>query len=263
MLLRTSTRIAAASACVLGVAGRVRIERTTGRDGQLQEMPQSRAVSMQLLCARMCRTLGLELRVRGTVPASPAILISNHLSYLDPLVIGSLAPVVPIAKREVESWPFVGALGRSLGVLFVRRDDPHSGARALKTAGRLLRDGVSILNFPEGTTSIGDTVLPFRRGIFGLALRTGVPLVPISLRFSPRELAWTGDDYFLPHYLKPTSRATNRVEVVFGDPVPACSSLAAEQLAERGRDQIRALSQKTMPIGADDDVTEDAARIYP
>jgi 1-acyl-sn-glycerol-3-phosphate acyltransferase len=226
MLIRTSLRVATAGAHVIGVAG----SRRQADD------PYARVAALSRLMANVCAAHGIELAVRGEPPRAPAILIANHLSYIDPVVIGGLTPCVPISKGEVARWPLIGAVGATLGVLFVERADAMSGARVLRGAERLLRAGISVLNFPEGTTSRGDTVLPFRRGIFGLAQRAGVPVIPIGLRMTPRELAWTGDDYFLPHYLKTASRGVNLVEVRFGGPVPAYRSMAADDFAELCRD---------------------------
>src|SRR6185436_14021215 len=101
--------------------------------------------------------------------------VANHLSYLDPIVIGAQIPVAPIAKGEVASWPLIGSVASSLNGIFVDRSSVMSRARALRRAHALLRAGVSILNFPEGTTTDGSRLLPFHRGIFGLAQIARVP----------------------------------------------------------------------------------------
>jgi hypothetical protein len=77
-----------------------------------------------------------------------------------------------------------------LGVVFVARGDAHSGARALRSAEAALAGGLPVLNFPEGTTTSGRSVLPFRSGVFGLARRTAAPVVPIALAYDPP--CWRG-----------------------------------------------------------------------
>jgi len=86
-----------------------------------------------------------------------------------------------------------------MNVSFVRRGAPQSGARVLKQCLRTLRAGVSVLNFPEGTTSRGG-LLPFQLGAFWLARRSGLPIIPIGMEFETPEMCWVDDDAFLPHY---------------------------------------------------------------
>jgi 1-acyl-sn-glycerol-3-phosphate acyltransferase len=159
------------------------------------------------------------------------VLIANHLSYIDPLVLAALQPMSQIAKGELAGWPLLGDAMAAMGVVFVRRGDAWSGALALREGLRILRSGVSVLGFPEGTTTHGDTLLPFRRGLFGLARIARVPLVPISITYSSHDIAWVGDDWFLPHYLRTAGRPTTSVEVRIGKPVPSHSVGRAEELA--------------------------------
>ena len=159
-----------------------------------------------------------EVIVRGArIPAEPCVVVANHLSYIDPLAIVSLVPSVPIAKTEVRGWPLIGELMNQLGVLFVQREDPYSGAQVLRDSMVALRRGLSVLAFPEGTTTTGE-VLPFRRGMFGVAQHTGAPIVPIALRYESEELCWVGNDPFLPHYLRTTARSRTRLEVTICPP---------------------------------------------
>jgi 1-acyl-sn-glycerol-3-phosphate acyltransferase len=199
-------------------AGRARLL-TRARD------PQQRARNQVFLLERVatefCRVHGLALDVRGRLPTTPAVLVANHVSYLDPLVLVRLVPAAPIAKKNVEGWPIIGAVGHALGVLFVDRNDPHSGARVLHRAHRLLQGGISVLNFPEGTTTTGDQLLPFRRGIFGIARLAGRPVVPIALRYHHPMRPWIGEELFLPHYLRTAAQERAKVEVHIGAAIDA------------------------------------------
>jgi 1-acyl-sn-glycerol-3-phosphate acyltransferase len=173
--------------------------------------------------------------VTGPIPAGPVVLVANHVSYLDPVVLVGLVPAVPISKREISHWPLIGGVARRHGVLFVDRSDAGSGARALRGARRALASGISVLNFPEGTTSGGEQVLPFRRGIFGLARHARVPVVPVSLRFDDPDLAWHGDALFLPHYAKLLARRDVTVRVRFGGPLTPERYGSAADLADEAR----------------------------
>jgi 1-acyl-sn-glycerol-3-phosphate acyltransferase len=170
-------------------------------------------------------------------------VVANHASYLDPLVVASAVPCVAIAKGETDSWPIVGRGLRTLGVLFVRRGDAYSGAVTLRRALRTVRGGASVLNFPEGTTSDGREVGPFRRGIFGLARLAGVPLVPAWIGYDDPRVAWYGGVAFVPHYASVARTRHTVARVRFGEPFTALPSDDPADLAERARTRIAALGR--------------------
>jgi 1-acyl-sn-glycerol-3-phosphate acyltransferase len=194
---------------------------------------------MQRSCAAMCAIHRFEPRVDGQLPDGPAVFVANHLSYVDPIALCGIIPSAPVAKSEVADWPVFGAGARSLGVLFVKRGDAFSGARALRGGLRALADGVSVLGFPEGTTTHGDQLLPFARGLFGIARIAGVPIVPVAIGYDDPTTAWVGDDWFVPHYLRTAARERTTVTVRVGVPIVARGR--AEELAAQARDAIAGL----------------------
>lgn len=198
------------------------------------------ARELSWVAENMCALHGVRASVIGQAPKQPCLLVANHISYFDPMIISSLTPCSAVAKREVASWPCVGELMRRLGVLYVDRDDSASGARVLRQAMRCFERGVSVLVFPEGTTTRGREVLPFKRGSFGAAALAGVPIVPVALRYERANVAWVGDDLFLPHYVRTMSRPCTRVSVQFLPALDArrCSARAASELAEQARSAI-------------------------
>jgi 1-acyl-sn-glycerol-3-phosphate acyltransferase len=192
-------------------------------------------------CALLNDSLRLNVHVRGEVPTRPAVIVANHLSYLDPLAIGQTLPVGAVAKSEIMAWPGVGEAVAELGIIFVKRGCARSGAVALRRAMRLLDAGVSVLVFPEGTTSRGDDVLPFLRGAFGIARLTRVPVVPVTVRYDSSEVPWVGNDSLLPHALKLHRHDEINANLMFG---PSLQPLAFEdvnELAEATRQCIRSL----------------------
>lgn len=162
---------------------------------------QQKALRLRELCRMVCDMHRIEIEVRGQLPEAPVIVVANHLGYIDPVVLCSLLPISPIAKSEISDWALVGVPLERLNVSFVRRGDAHSGARVLLRSLRNLEAGVSVLNFPEGTTSRGG-LLPFHLGAFWLSRRTGVPVVPISIDFENMGLCWVDREAFLPHYAR-------------------------------------------------------------
>jgi 1-acyl-sn-glycerol-3-phosphate acyltransferase len=176
---------------------------------------EQRARELSWVAENMAALTGARPRIQGNVPVGPCVLVSNHVSYLDPVVIASQVRCAPIAKSEVMHWPAMGEIARRTGVLFVKRGSAHSGARVLREGLRALAQGVSILVFPEGTTTIGDGVLPFRRGALGLAKLAGVPVVPVAVRYEERDAAWVGNESFVPHLARTVARPTTTMTVHF------------------------------------------------
>ncbi|MET0341160.1 MAG: lysophospholipid acyltransferase family protein [Polyangiales bacterium] len=226
---RTSSRAARVGAFTLETWSRLLV------DGPAMDSDE-RAHELAWVAENMCALHAVRPTVRGRVPSGPVLLVANHISYFDPLIIASLAPCTAIAKADVSAWPCIGELARRLGVMFVERESAVSGARVLREAMRRLEDGVSVLVFPEGTTTHGETVLPFKRGSFGAAALAGVPIVPVAIHYECADMAWVGNATFLPHYLRTITKAYTRVTVDFLDPLPRTGS--PELLAEQARRAI-------------------------
>jgi 1-acyl-sn-glycerol-3-phosphate acyltransferase len=185
------------------------------------------------------RAHDLDVSVHGEVPRGVALIVANHVSYLDPIAIVPICPALPIAKGEVLGWPIVGPIGQALGVTFVRRRDPMARTRVLRRVYDLLATGVPVLNFPEGTTTDGSRVLAFHRGTFGIAKRLGVPVVPLAIRYRDPALAWCNAATFLPHYLRTAARARVEIELAFGAPMPPRTGETPEDMAARARNTIQ------------------------
>jgi len=200
--------------------------------------PRAAAHRLAGALGAVARAHDLHVTVRGDVPRGTALIVSNHVSYLDPLAILPVCPALPVAKGEVESWPIVGPIGGALGTVFVRREDPMARARALRRIHDLLASGVSVLNFAEGTTTNGNSVSPFWRGGFGIAHRLGVPVVPVVIRYRDPDMAWCDGATFFPHYFRMTGERRVDVAVVFGSPMHPRTGEAPEAMAARARGVI-------------------------
>jgi len=130
------------------------------------------------------------------------MIVSNHVSYLDIPVLLSRGPAVFVAKREVASWPLIGFIARRSGVVFVDRANLRSRAEALLTVQKRLREGVSVVIFPEGTTSVMGPRrgTSYFTGAFRAARMEDRPLEVLYLEFEDEErCAWIGAQSFLPH----------------------------------------------------------------
>jgi 1-acyl-sn-glycerol-3-phosphate acyltransferase len=194
---------------------------------------RAQARALQRTNLQLITGFGLDVRTFGPRPEGRVLLVANHLSYIDPIVLATVMPCTVLAKSEVERWPLIGARMRELGVVFVDREDGMSRARALREARRALLDGVSVVNFPEGTTTRGDRLHPFRRGLFGIARSLGVPIVPVRMEFSHPEMCWVGDDDFVSHFLRFVRRTDARVTMRFGKPLRFDPADDAQLIADR------------------------------
>ncbi len=183
----------------------------------------SRAAAHRLAGAlgAVARAHDLVVTVRGEIAHGPALVVSNHVSYLDPIALLPVCPAIPIAKGEVAGWPIVGPVGKAFGIIFLARRDPMARVRTLRRIHDLLAAGTPVYNFPEGTTTRGDRVLPFWRGGFGIAQRLGVPVVPVAIRYRDPALAWCDGATFVPHYLRTAARPCTEVTLAFGAPLHA------------------------------------------
>jgi lyso-ornithine lipid O-acyltransferase len=204
----------------------------------------ARAQELQSACRQTLDLHGIDVEVMGHLPDEPAVVVANHLGYIDPVVLCSLLPCSPIAKSEISAWPMVGEPLARLNVSFVRRGDAHSGARVLKQCLRTLRGGVSVLNFPEGTTSRGG-LLPFQLGAFWLARKSGMPIVPIGMDFERPDMCWVDAEAFLPHYGRMLwGRLRGKrlaVRVCVGEPIDAARFCSEIESSWAARNAIAAL----------------------
>ncbi|KYO52521.1 lysophospholipid acyltransferase family protein [Tistrella mobilis] len=181
-----------------------------------------------------CRLIGFDVDVVGTpVRDRPALFVSNHSSYLDISVLGSVIAGSFIAKSEVADWPLYGLLAKLQRTVFVKRERSRTAEQADEVARRL-EAGDRLILFPEGTSNDGQRVLPFRTAFFSVADRRpgGRPLVvqPVSLAYTHvrgmpmgRKLrpayAWYGDMDLAGHLWTALTLGPARVELVFHPPV--------------------------------------------
>ena len=123
--------------------------------------------------------MGIRGRYDGSVHDGPCLVVSNHVSWADILVIGARWPFTFLAMHEVNGWPVVGWLARRVGTLFIRRG--NGAPDAIRQVADVLRDGRSVIVFPEGRTTDGTTVARFHPRIFQAAVDAVVPVQPLGL----------------------------------------------------------------------------------
>jgi 1-acyl-sn-glycerol-3-phosphate acyltransferase len=200
---------------------------------------------------RTADILGLEITVSGYYPRTPALIVSNHVSWLDVVVLGGLTPTTFLSKQEVRDWPVVGWLAARAGTLFIRRGDGEAGLIKEKIAGQLRGDGLLTL-FPEGTTTDGTEVRPFFSRLFAAAIDARCDVVPVALRYhvdgQHDPLApYTGEQSLGDNLLGLMRRQRSHVHVSFGDPI-GLEGKSRRDIAKSARDAVIKALQSPRPL---------------
>jgi 1-acyl-sn-glycerol-3-phosphate acyltransferase len=189
------------------------------------------------------KILGVELDVlpggAKTGEGGPQLVVANHRSTLDILVVLELFGGELLARKDMENWPAIGPLARRAGTLFVERESPSSGASAVRRMCERLRQNVTLCVFPEGTTFAGDQVRTFRRGAFLAVARERGKIVPVGLAYEQPEAVY-GDEPVLDHMKRLVSTPKFRVCVAVGSPRPA-DALSITELAEQAQSEVQRL----------------------
>jgi len=163
-----------------------------------QKQQQKQAWALTLLAL-----LAIKLEVSGE-PAQrgPVLLVANHISWLDIVVLMATCPCRFVAKAEVGHWPLLGTLATGLGTLFVTRESPRDAVRVVHQMAEHLQAGDLLAIFPEGTTSQGTQLLPFHANLFQAAVSAGAPVQPVALQFID---AASGEPSLAPCYINDDS----------------------------------------------------------
>jgi 1-acyl-sn-glycerol-3-phosphate acyltransferase len=168
-------------------------------------------------------SLGIDYRIEGR-PPTYGLVVSNHLSYLDVLILSAAMPLAFVAKVEIGRWPYFGKAARAGGTIFLDRSSRASAASVADQMVERLKLPIPVLLFPEGTSTDGSEVLPFHPRLIDPATSTGTPITAAAVRYvidggvEERELCWYGDTLFLTHLMKALRTPGFAAEVSFGEP---------------------------------------------
>lgn len=163
--------------------------------------PQTRRRVKQRWAGLLVASLGIRLSAHGQ--ASPdGLVVSNHISWLDVFVINAVAPTTFVCKADVRDWPGIGWLVEHTGTLFIDRNSRSAAARSAQEMSARLQQGERIAIFPEGTTTGGEQLLPFKPALFESAAASAVGVQPVAIRYTDaqgrrsRAPAYDGDISF-------------------------------------------------------------------
>ena len=182
----------------------------------------------------IAKLIGLDIVRYGSYSSlRPLLIVSNHSSWLDIIVISSIVRVCFVAKKEVSSWPFFGLLAKLQRTVFIERSKSKAGIQRDMMLKRL-QSGQRLSLFPEGTSSDGKHVLPFKSSLFSLAEMqpsgNHLSVQPVSIAYTGLDglpigieqrsiLTWYGDVGLLSHIWGVLSAGPSRAEIIFHDPV--------------------------------------------
>jgi 1-acyl-sn-glycerol-3-phosphate acyltransferase len=183
---------------------------------------RQRAVCLHWACRRALRVFVDRVEVVGPRPAS-GLLVSNHLSYLDIPLLGALAPTVFVSKVEVKRGPVFGWFAALGGTVFVRRERRGEVGEIAKQIRQLLKDGHLVVLFPEGTSSGGDTVLPFKSSLLEPVVGQTHDVHAGCISYSlvdgvvSGDVSYWGDMTLAPHITKLLGKSNVQARINFTD----------------------------------------------
>lgn len=212
---------------------------------------EQREMRVQVWALELLALWGIHLHVLGQpVVGGPALIVSNHISWLDILVIHAARYCRFVSKSDIQGWPLVGTLATGAGTLYIERSSRKDALRMVRDMAQAMRDGDVLAVFPEGTTSDGLSLLPFHANLIESAIAAGVPVQPMSLKFvdalsGKLTLApcYIGDDTLIGSVWRTLTAPPITAVVSFGDPEMA-NGRDRRQWAKELRDVVVALRER-------------------
>jgi 1-acyl-sn-glycerol-3-phosphate acyltransferase len=213
-----------------------------------------------------CAVIGIRITQIGQLTSDkPVLILANHVSWSDISVIGAVAPLVFVAKSEVRSWPIFGWLARLQRTIFIERDRRNkTGEHARALADRLL-GGDAVLLFPEGTSSDGIRILPFRSALIGSVHHVigdathhdKVMVQPVSIAYTRygglpvgralrEKVAWWGDMDLVPHLIGVLENGALDVTVTWGEAVAYGMNADRKQIARDAEAAVRRMTAQAL-----------------
>ena len=193
---------------------------------------------------------GLELKInnQSIIPDTPYLLASNHISWIDIHAINAFKPIRFVAKSEVERWPIFGWMAKQLGTVFIQRGNSRHAIEVVSNMTKAL-ESESICIFPEGTSTEGSSVRPFKANLFESAVMSRVPVYSLAIQYFDRNTglrtdvtAFVGEMGLLESMSKILKHQNLRVELTFFPPSGASPQFSNDRkwLALHSHEQISA-----------------------
>lgn len=206
-------------------------------------------------CRRCLEVMRVEVKVFGydedLFRKNNFLLVGNHLSYVDILVLSSIKPAIYVTSVDLGETKFLGSMAEMGGSIFVERRSRAQIARDLRTMTDTLRSGHDVVIFPEGTSSDGSGVLPFKKSLLMSAVEARKSVMPIVFKYTEvdgerfnaqnaSKICWYGDMTFGPHFAHILATKSLRAELHFLEPIPVTETTTRQQLADEAYARISA-----------------------
>jgi lyso-ornithine lipid O-acyltransferase len=199
----------------------------------------------------LARILGIKLKFEGKKPdPGAALIIANHVSWIDIIALSAAAPVSFVAKSEISRWPLFGTLARLQRTVFVDRERRVTTGDSADTIASRLKAGEAIVLFGEGTSGDGASVLRFKSSFFAAATDPGIPIYPVTLAYNRHyalpmtrrqrpHFAWYGDMDMVPHLWNALRAGPLGVTITFHPPLSVEDGLDRKRAARVTEATIR------------------------
>ena len=195
---------------------------------------EQREIRIQVWSMKMLRLIAIKLIVKGQ-PASngPVLMVANHISWLDITSLHAASFCRFVSKADIKKWPVIGTLATGVGTLFIERESRRDAMRVVHHMTERLRAGDVIGVFPEGTTSDGQSLLPFHANLFQAAIAADAPVQPIALQFIDHT---TGQHSSAPCYIDDDTLFESLWRTLCASNIAVIITFGEPQLA-KGRDR--------------------------
>jgi 1-acyl-sn-glycerol-3-phosphate acyltransferase len=240
---------------VTGYIGTIIFWKTVLRDDTRRRDKFIKTVSFYSRILLWCANT--KLTVKNMPPTDqPFLLVGNHLGIIDIMLIASVRNVLFVTSVEMKNTPFLGTLAEMASCIFVERRSRAHMQNEIKNIREALEQGYNVVLYPEGTSTNGERVLPFKKAMITAAAGTGVPILPMVLNFTHvngekmhwkwrNHICWYGDHSFVGWLFKMASLREVRAEIEFLEPIVFHSEEERRHVAENAQRQIE---EKFVPI---------------
>ena len=216
----------------------------------------------------------------GQMERGGYVIIANHVSYVDGIVLGSIFPILFVSKREVKSWPVVGQWNVLCGTIFINRQKKEESGSTVDEIARKLKQEANVLLFPEGTSTNGEKLLPFQTVPFAAPLRNRSIIVPATLTYKTIDdkpvsaanrdtVYWYGEMDFVSHFWKLLGLHSIEALVTIQPRIEcfryADNSAGRKKLAEDCYNRVlgRVVEKETMDEEDEESTTEQSSKLFP
>jgi len=187
--------------------------------GRLDRKARLGAWSTRIWAQGLLRIYRVQVQAQGPRPTPGSFVISNHLSWLDILVLASLYPTNFVSKSEINEWAVMGFLSRCGGSIFIDREKRADTHRVTELLRWFLSRGSTITLFPEGWCGNGVKLRPFKRSLFAAAAQLKTPCIPTSIHYSRPEAIWVDESHLIRHARKLFRGGSITAKVYFSPPI--------------------------------------------